>query len=939
MAGGGFPGGDALRALIDSLIDPVVVLGAVRAPEGQIVDFEYLDANAAAVEINRTTYADLIGSRLLALFPQHGPSGLLRVYARVVETGEPVELNDQPYAHEFEPGHIRYFDIRAARVGDGITLTWRDRTEGHESRRRIEDEQARMRATLDGLMDPVILFRPVRDDADLIVDFTFAEVNQAACDYNQATREELTGDLLSERYPDMWPLGMFDRFVGVIETGEVLSVDAWPYASAQLAQMTMLDLRGHRVADGIAVTWRDVTEREQTSRDLADSERRFRLLAEQSSDVVFVADREHLVRWVSASVTRLLGWSVDEFTGVDATSFVHPEDLHRNAERIAAAHAGLESFGPGDDVGLLQRVRDAAGEYRWVRATATPLTDDPEIPGALAIGWHDVDSLVRANEEVTRSRLSLDEAAIGLIITDATGTITYANEALGRMTGARPPDIVGFSIVEGALPEEQAALTRLVDRVLRGESEREHARRSLQHLTGTRVWVDTYISPVRDAGGRVDGLLAQIVDVTAEVANREALTRSAEHFRLLAENASDVVYETDTHGLIVWVSPSVERALGWEPDTLLGTRALDLVHANDRDVVERERADVYEGASKRSVVTRFQRVDGGVQYMSVTARPIRDADGRVTGAVVGLHDVTDETRIRGQLERSERTFRTAMVGAPQGMALATAEDLLSDVNPALEVILGEEKGRILGRRVADFVVPSDPPEPTCAQRLIATGETRITEHEHRLVRRAEDGGETWVAHSVSAIRDNDGTLLFFVHHLLDVTGRHRREEDLGFRASHDLLTGLLNREGLYSRLGEWLPARGHGRLAVLFCDLDGLKTINDGHGHAAGDAVLQAIARRLEAELRRGDIVARHAGDEFIVVLDRIQSMRDAMAIAEKICVGAAGPVGFEGLDLPGSVSVGVAMAEPGETADHLIARADEALYRAKQGGRGRVSD
>ena len=128
-------------------------------------------------------------------------------------------------------------------------------------------------------------------------------------------------------------------------------------------------------------------------------------------------------------------------------------------------------------------------------------------------------------------------------------------------------------------------------------------------------------------------------------------------------------------------------------------------------------------------------------------------------------------------------------------------------------------------------------------------------------------------------------------------------------------------------------------MSVLFCDLDGLKGINDAHGHAAGDAVLATVAERLNGEIRRGDILARLGGDEFVIVLDRIQSREDALDVAGKICAGAAGPVPFEGVQVPGAVSIGVAMARAGDTADDVLARADEALYRAKQGGRGRVSD
>ena len=147
MAGGESSRERRIRAVLDSLPDPVVLLEAIRDDDGVIVDFVFADANAAALAINRTTADDLIGGRLLNWFPEHGPSGLLDVYAQVVETGSPVALNNQAYAHEFTPGQTRYFDIRASKVGDGITLTWRDRSDRHAVRLALEEEQARSRIT------------------------------------------------------------------------------------------------------------------------------------------------------------------------------------------------------------------------------------------------------------------------------------------------------------------------------------------------------------------------------------------------------------------------------------------------------------------------------------------------------------------------------------------------------------------------------------------------------------------------------------------------------------------------------------------------------------------------------------------------------------------------------------------------------------------------
>ena len=179
--------------------------------------------------------------------------------------------------------------------------------------------------TLDGLMDPVVLFAPISDGDGRITDFTFAGVNEAACAYNEASREELQGSLLSERYPDMWPLGMFDRFVDVVEHGASLVADDWPYTSSINGTERILDLRGHRVAGGLAVTWRDVTERHQREAELeqahADAlldEERARAVLESMLDpqVVLTAVRDEAGRIVDFEFTDA-NTAATDFNGVE----------------------------------------------------------------------------------------------------------------------------------------------------------------------------------------------------------------------------------------------------------------------------------------------------------------------------------------------------------------------------------------------------------------------------------------------------------------------------------------------------------------------------------------------------------------------------------------------------------------------------------------------
>jgi diguanylate cyclase (GGDEF)-like protein/PAS domain S-box-containing protein len=635
---------------------------------------------------------------------------------------------------------------------------------------------------------------------------------------------------------------------------------------------------------------------------------------------------------VSPSVTEVLGWRPDALVGRPGTFLVADEDVDRLRAQYQQATASII------------RVRAEGGNLLPVSLRVTVLTAaDGRTTGAV-IGMTDVAELVRARDEArdalaaeARTRLSMDEAAIGLVIASIDGTITYANPAMHRVLQAADGSLVGVSVERGSSPMDRDSARRAVGRIIDGRAASEHLRRRLVDFAGGHVWVDAYLSPIRDSDGAVDALLIQVVDVTIEVANRDSLARSTEHFRLLAENATDVVYETDVHGMIVWVSPSVGEALGWQPDALLGTRAIDLVHPDDLPLVEHERAEVYEGGVKESIPVRFRTLGGAVRTMSVSARPIRGQDGVVTGAVVGLRDVTAEVEAVQALERSERLFRAAMEEAPTGMALADPADVLVEVNPVLARMLGCPPEDMAGRRLRDFLKHGAEADPTCAEVLAATGETRIENHEHEVLDPA--GGTSWIAHSVSVVRDRVGAPLFFVHQVADITATKQREEDLGFRASHDLLTGLLNREGLLSRLAEWLPGdESVPRLAVLYCDVDRLKQVNDTHGHAAGDAVLTAVAHRMRTAVRHGDIVARISGDEFVIVLDRIQDVFDALAVAEKVRVEAHGPVPVSDGEVLATLSVGAALAAPGDRPEDLLARADAALYRAKVAGRDRIA-
>ena len=161
-------------------------------------------------------------------------------------------------------------------------------------------ERARLSATLDSLMDPHVIFAAVRDDDGKIVDFVFTDANDAAIEYNHSTREEMIGARLSDILPGHRSSGVFETYVKALESGEPLILDDSIYFNEAWNSLRHCDVRALKVGDSLSYTWRDVTERVETLE-------RYRLLAENASDIVYEADPEGTILWISPSC-RMLGW-------------------------------------------------------------------------------------------------------------------------------------------------------------------------------------------------------------------------------------------------------------------------------------------------------------------------------------------------------------------------------------------------------------------------------------------------------------------------------------------------------------------------------------------------------------------------------------------------------------------------------------------------------
>jgi diguanylate cyclase (GGDEF)-like protein/PAS domain S-box-containing protein len=288
-----------------------------------------------------------------------------------------------------------------------------------------------------------------------------------------------------------------------------------------------------------------------------------------------------------------------------------------------------------------------------------------------------------------------------------------------------------------------------------------------------------------------------------------------------------------------------------------------------------------------------------------------------------------ERDLRLEHEISERRMRLVFEKADTGILVIDRHGAVQSCNPAFVRILGPAAAEP-GALLSDLLAPHAPLVAALIENSRESGQPRDADLEIGL---PGSRGKVWVELSVNPLGPN--LLQALVN---DITERKRAESVAQELASRDTLTGLLNRRGFDAALAKLhTPSRGDVHFALLQIDLDRFKSVNDTHGHEAGDQVLREVARIFERCVRRSDVVARMGGDEFAVLLPGIESAAKAEELAKNIIAGVSQPIDVGGGRVAQiGASIGIAFAdEPQEAAAALLRRADSAMYAAKQAGRG----
>jgi PAS domain S-box-containing protein len=403
-----------------------------------------------------------------------------------------------------------------------------------------------------------------------------------------------------------------------------------------------------------------------------ESEDRYRLLAEQATDLILSLDAANHITFASPSAFALVGRSATALEGHSLFALIHPEDVGRYATGVAA---------PDPIGGVIRstlRLQHADGSWVWFECFARPAFD-PET-GALVsttATLRDVSDRVAVMSELqeseSRLRLITDENPVGIIEVDLDGVCTYVNPTLARMVGRIPSDLLGAPVENWIDAESMTPVSELAAAAINGRAAGPveiHTQRS----DGSVLWVVVRCVALRGADGQLIGILGTAEDITQRKAAEEAVRLSEERFRSLVQNASDIITVLEPDGGWRYSSPAGSKQLGWPEGVTPEGGIFALVHPDDVEVAARTLSEVLAGTRGPNdpIVFRVQRSDGEYVFLETKGQNFID-DPAVNGILLISRDITDRLRAQEDLASARDAALAALQAKREFIAVVSHE--------------------------------------------------------------------------------------------------------------------------------------------------------------------------------------------------------------------------------------------------------------------------
>jgi diguanylate cyclase (GGDEF)-like protein/PAS domain S-box-containing protein len=731
------------------------------------------------------------------------------------------------------------------------------------------------------------------------------------------------------------------------------------------------------------VCLRDITERRESEQAIRESEARYRLLVDHAPDAIVVLDAD-------AGVFVDLNENAERLFGLDRAqlTLLGPGELspvtQPNGELSADAVKRHVQLALDTGPQLFEWMhRDAYGKefICEIRLVRLPSATRRLVRGSMSdISQRKrLESVGRAEREVferltTNARLPvvlesitrvIESVGVGTI--SAVSVLSAGNMTFSHMVAPRLPERLR-TVLESSTVDIRngscAAAVYLGRQVLVADIAKDpfwQGRRQVALDAGLRA---AWSTPIKSAGGKVLGALgvyraecglpseaeSQLMAHAAQLAGiaierrlaEEALRGSEAKFRGLFESIAEGVYQTSRDGRVLSVNPAYVAIFGFssaeEVYALPNVASLYWDPADRTEFIRRVDAE----DEIRNAEYLARRRDGQQLVLLENSRALRDAAGRVVGYEGTINDITERKRAEQAVFAEKERAQVTLQSIGDAVISTCAEGRIEYMNPVAESLTGWHMDEARGRPITEVLnlINEVSREPIGNPLLRALGREDGPPAVDHSVLVTRSGQEVAIQESAAPISDRQGRTIGAVIVFHDVTKERRLRRALSYQASHDALTGLINRREFDNRLHSAVvnAQRGKGAYALLYIDLDQFKVVNDTCGHQAGDRLLRDVTGLLQTRVRGSDTIARLGGDEFGVLLENC-TLEQAARLADSVRQAIRDyrfVWGATTLSVGASVGV-VEIKQDTENVANVMSAADIACYAAKDEGRNRI--
>jgi diguanylate cyclase (GGDEF)-like protein/PAS domain S-box-containing protein len=708
----------------------------------------------------------------------------------------------------------------------------------------------------------------------------------------------------------------------------------WPYLERRVSERTeeLLELN--------AALQKQVSLRKRTESALAESEEKYRTLVENAFEAIYVVQRGVVV-FANRMAAMALGLPETELIGQSITGFV---PAHSRAATIEHHQRLLRGEIERDQFEMA--LQPNGESQRWIHINAVRIIWKGE-PATLNLAT-DISERRRTEEMLLESeekyRTFVAKSSEGIVLIDERGQIIEWNHAIELITGIPRSAALGrsawdieFSIMPAArrretnADEAKRSLTKILET---GQSPQfgSPVEIECESVTGEAKFISQRIFPIKtDLGYRL-GIIVD--DVTQRKQAEHALQETTASLSAVFNATDESIFVLSASRTLLDLNDVAAQRLGNSREELIGRKLYDLLPA---EVVARRRPFI-DRVLEQGESVRFEDERNG-RWMQNHMYPLLDAEGHVDRLAIYSRDITERKQGEQAQKESEAKYRLLFENMQEGFALQeimadengrTIDFRFLDANAAYERHTGLKPQDIIGKTIHEIIPHADPRQIENYGKVALTGEPLAFEYYSRSFERYL---------RVRAFCPQRGR---FATILEDITERRLAEDKLQQQATTDELTRVFNRRHFLELTQSEMKRTKRLRhpLCIALIDVDHFKQINDTHGHATGDLTLTAFAEICQQNIREIDIFARVGGDEFALLLPEADRAEAHQAVERVRQALAERPIEVEGKSISITLSSGiVCLTEAMEdvTVEALLARADAALYGAKQAGRNRV--